>query len=411
MRVLFLSVSAGFGGAERVLLDAVTALRSRYPEWTLGVVCLAPGPLAGEFEALHVDVRVVPLPPRFAALGESGRSTLATVVGLAGSAWALRSYTRRLRTHMAAWRPDVVHANGLKADVLAAWAAPHSAQIVWHVHDYVGARRVSTVLLRRYARRVAFVIANSRSVATDLQKVLGARARIEIVHNGIDTGRFGPTGDTIDLDAAANLPPAPLGTIRVGLVATYARWKGHEVFLRALARIGHLPVRGYVVGGPLYETSGSQFSRSELERLARTLEIGDRVGFVPFQRDIAPVYRSLDIVVHASTRPEPFGLVVAEAMASGRAVIISDAGGVRELAAGDEDALMHPPGDADALASRIASLVKDAALRERLATHGRTKALRMFDRGHLATGLAGLYTSLETRAGAACGAHAGVPVR
>ena len=258
MRVLFLSVSAGFGGAERVLLDTVTALRQLHADWAIGVMCLAEGPLAADLVARSAEVRVLPLPRRFAALGESGRSAANTVAGLAANAWALRVYTRTLRAAMAAWRPDVVHANGLKAHVLAVWAAPPAAKVVWHVHDYVSARRVSSVLLRTHERRAAVVVANSESVAADVRGVLGGRARLAVVHNGIDTNAFVPEGNRLDLDVTAGLPAPPPGTIRVGLVATYARWKGHETFLRAMSQLGDLPVRGYIVGGALYETTGSQ---------------------------------------------------------------------------------------------------------------------------------------------------------
>src|SRR5205085_8086358 len=131
------------------------------------------------------------------------------------------------------------------------------------------------------------------------------------------------------------LPRAVPGTLRVGLVATYARWKGQEVFLDAAGRLAagrpELPVRFYVVGGPVYQTRGSQFSEGELRRLAAQRGLADRVGFVGFREDTAPVYRALDVVVHASTRPEPFGLTVVEAMACGRPVIVSRAGGAAEL--------------------------------------------------------------------------------
>ena len=410
MRILFLSVSAGLGGAERVLLDSVAALRTRHPQWTLSVVCLANGPLSGELAALGADVRVLPLPARFAAVGESGHSAAATLASLAGSAWALPSYTRRLRAHLSAWRPDIVHANGLKAHVLAAWASPRSDRVVWHVHDYVSTRRVSSVLLRHHAHRAAVVVANSHDVAADIRTVVGAHVRVEVVHNGIDTQRFHPIGHTIDLDAAAGLPPAPAGTCRVGLVATYARWKGHETFLRALAMVAAGHVRGYVVGGPVYQTSGSQFTRDELESIAGGLGLGERVGFVPFQRDVAPAYRALDVVVHASTKPEPFGLSVLEAMACGRPVIVSEAGGVRELVTDDEQGLTHPPGDVDALASRMASLLDDPARRERFGASGRQTAVALFDRARLANALADVYLSLGAAgAGADAISRGGVP--
>ena len=54
--------------------------------------------------------------------------------------------------------------------------------------------------------------------------------------------------------------------------------------------------------------------------------------------------RALDVVVHASTQPEPFGLVIAEAMACGRAVVVSSGGGAAEIVTPGEDALVHEVG-------------------------------------------------------------------
>ena len=108
--------------------------------------------------------------------------------------------------------------------------------------------------------------------------------------------------------------------VRIGLVATFARWKGHARFSTRSRRLPEsLPVRGYVIGGPVYETAGSQVSLDELRAAVAALGLEGRVGFTGFVEDAAQAMRALDVVVHASTEPEPFGLVIAEAMACARA--------------------------------------------------------------------------------------------
>ena len=104
--------------------------------------------------------------------------------------------------------------------------------------------------------------------------------------------------------------------------------------------------------------------------------------------------RSLDIVVHASTQPEPFGMVIIEAMACGRAVIASQAGGAAELFVDGEDALAHPPGDATALARQIERLARDPELRSRIGAAGRETAARHFGSRRLAGELLGLYRNM-----------------
>jgi len=406
MRVAFLSVSASLGGAERVLLDAVAVLRERCPDWQCLVVSLADGPLVPELESSGVEVRIVPLPPRFAALGESGRTATATLGAAASGVFGITSYVWTLRTELARWRPDVVHANGLKADVLAAWAAPRGSRVVWHLHDYIGARRVSSALLRHHSRRAAVAIANSASVANDARGAFGTRIRVAVLHNGIDTRRFTPHGPLLDLDDAAGLTAAPSGTVRLGLVATYAHWKGHEVFLRALAQLAGVPFRAYVVGGPVYQTSASQRSREELERMCWGLGLAGRVGFIGFQRDVAPIYRALDVVVHASTQPEPFGLVVAEAMACGRTVVASDAGGIREIVERERTGLLHRPGDVKGLVSQLRRVALDAALRTRLGAEAAWAVRARFARERFGARLVELYASLEPFAASARGVAA-----
>ena len=101
--------------------------------------------------------------------------------------------------------------------------------------------------------------------------------------------------------------------------------------------------------------------------------------------------RALDIVVHASTSPEPFGLVIAEAMACGRAVIYSQAGGAKEIATHGVSGLSHRPGNVLELAECMLTLINDTGLRARLGAAGREIAVRRFDRNRLASQFVPIY--------------------
>ena len=94
MRVLFVSPSAGLGGAERALVEACRALRTVAPDWPLGLVSLEDGPLLTEARSLGVEGLVLPLPQQFAATGESGRGRLATWLRLASSGPSAIGYSR-----------------------------------------------------------------------------------------------------------------------------------------------------------------------------------------------------------------------------------------------------------------------------------------------------------------------------
>jgi glycosyltransferase involved in cell wall biosynthesis len=400
LSVVYLSASGALGGAERSLLDLLASLRAAEPGWRLEVVAPEDGPLLEAVRALGVEGRVLAYPPALAGLGDAGaaggaRGAARLALGMLRAAPGSTRYLGRLASLLGEMRPDVVHTHGLKMHLLGARAAPAGARVVWHLHDFVSIRRAMAGLLRRSAPRVAGVIAVSRSVAEDAASVVGAEVPVRTVYNAVDLDRFRMLGPALDLDALAGVPPAPSGTLRVGLVATMGRWKGHAVFLRAVAALPReLPVRAYVVGGGIYRTAGSEVRVDDLRRLAAELGIADRVAFTGFVADAAAAMRALDVVVHASTQPEPFGLVIAEAMASGRAVIASAAGGAGEIVTDGYDALAVAPGDVDGLAGAIHRLALDPVLRESLARAGRETAVVRFDRARLAAEVAPLYRSL-----------------
>ena len=393
MKVVFLSPTGVLGGAELCLLDLLASFRNDRPGWSLKVLLGDDGPLRGAVADLGVPCELIPLPDRLAALGDAGLSLGSHGGGrlaLAGrgsrAALSAFAYRNRLRGRLRAESPDLVQTNGMKAHVLGAWAAPRGVPVVWHLHDYLGSRAVMARLLRWSSRRGVSGVAVSRSVAEDAARVLGPAVPVETVYNAADLARFSPgPSDGSWLDAASGLPPAPGGTVRVGLVATFARWKGHEVFLDAVARLPEgLPARFYIVGGPLYKSAGSQVSADELAAKAAALGLQGKVGFAGHQPEPSDVYRALDVVVHASTRPEPFGRVIVEAMACGRAVVVARTGGASELFEDGVSALGCPPGDPAALAAAIGRLVSDAGLREALGAGGRREAVARFDRSRLA---------------------------
>jgi len=293
--------------------------------------------------------------------------------------------------------PDLLHTNGFKMHVLGLWARQRGVPVLWHIRDHVFSRPVMARLLRSHARWCAAAVTNSHRVADDVRSVCAGRLKVYPIHNAIDLQDFSPSGPVLDLDKLARMRAPGCGTLRVGLLATMARWKGHEVFLRALSLLPvNLPIRGYVVGGALYDTESSECSTAELRSLAAKLCIAGKVGFVDFVDHPAAAIRALDIVVHASTEPEPFGRVIGEAMACGKALIASRAAGATELIAGGIDALLYGPGDASALAERIAMLANNAELRASLGQAGRNVAERRFDRARLARELIPIYEALAS---------------
>ena len=406
MRILFANPIGALGGAELFLLEIMQELRARAPDWDLHLVTGGDGPLLERATDLGATCHLLPFPDDVRTLGDSsahggansrGASTIRLMGRLIRSGHSGYGYVQRFRRLCGEISPDIVHSNGLKFHAVTGLAGCRPAKLCWLMHDYLGSRRFLSRTLPRLSGAVSLVWANSKSVAADAHQLMPGR-RIEVLYPGIDLEEFAPgPSDGAWLDAQCGRLPPSSDLLRIGLVATYARWKGQDVFLEAAAELVRrtpvAPVNFYIVGGPIYQTAGSQFSEDELRDLADSLALTDRVGFAPFQSDIARVYRSLDIVVHASRHPEPFGRTILEAMACARPVIATDAGGAAEIFSAGHDALGTAPGDVSGLADALSGLLGDPVLRRTLASRARTSALQ-FSRQRMGERLFQAYQAL-----------------
>ncbi|HET9696233.1 MAG TPA: glycosyltransferase family 4 protein, partial [Terriglobales bacterium] len=353
------------------------------------------GPLRKRVEVLNANTTVLPFPAEIAKLGDSAGGRASLLLKLLRSTPSAIQYRDALRAELQELRPQIIHSNGMKMHLLAAMAKPPTSKLIWHIHDYVGARPAMARLLRYFSKEANGAIAVSNSVADDARKALPG-VNVTTVLNCVDLDEFSPHGPRLDLDARCGLSPAPEACVRIGLVATMAWWKGHRLFLDAIAKLDcTLPVRGYVVGGSLYQTGSKQESVESLREYANALGLGDRIGFTGFLDEPATAMRALDIVVHASTQAEPFGRVIVEAMACRKAVISSAVGGAAEILAMGDIGETFACGSADSLAQAIETLVGNPLRREELASRSFDVARRHFGRARLQQELLRVYDALH----------------
>jgi len=382
-RGLFLSTSSSLGGAERVLIDLLYPWikEDLYPKPEIGVIEL--GPLIEILRKNKLETHLIEAHRRILEIGDSPsrkEKRLWQICKLVAAIPRLIPFIKKWKALITAKAPAWIHSTGIKTHLLSALATPPSTPVYWHIHDFIGQRPLVRKLLAFFWRPGISALAISDAVARDFKRNV-PKCPVKVWKNTVDTLKFQPeVCDSSQLDRAAGLNPEWNG-LRIGMVATYARWKGQDVFLKAASAIckKNTNVRFYIVGGPIYNTSGSQWGKIELVEMIEGLGISEYVGLIPFQIDTAKIFNSLDIVVHASTSPEPFGLVVAEGMACAKPVVAVLDGGAGEIGSHGIDCLGFSSSNSEDLTSKLLMLINDSEQRSKLGLAGRQKILREFD--------------------------------
>ena len=238
----------------------------------------------------------------------------------------------------------------------------------------VRTRHVSTTIRNRpttrwlYTHATRHIVTAGEALRRQLARDNGVPMdRITSIPTGIDLARFVP-GVAADARAHLRLPPQPT----LGIVATLRDWKGHEVLFEALAR-DREAWRGWtvvIVGDGPY--------RARLDARLAALGAADLVRFAGQQEDVVPWLQAMEIFVLPSWGEEGVPQAILQAMACAIPVVSTTVGAIGEAVDNGVTGLIVPPRDVAALGSAMARLRDDPALRARLGSAGRIRALRDF---------------------------------
>jgi glycosyltransferase involved in cell wall biosynthesis len=372
-RIRFVELSSGgvVGGSLTGALEIIAGLdRRRFaPSLTL----LEPKGIEAELVAAGVPVEVLPLPARQRD-GERTRLGRA-LVRLHDLGMVVVPRARALAASFRRDRPTLVYlVNGLTSNLDGVIAAALcGVPMICHEKGF---RRVGPVE-RLMSRWVDRAICMTDDIAAHY-RARGVRAhQFLTIPDGVDPSRF-TTGGGDRVRSEVGIPrDAPV----VGIVGHIQEWKGQTIVVEAVARARErVPeIRCLVVGG--VHRAGAEYAARLRELIARE-GLEDRVLLMGARRDVAACMSAMDVVLHASVTPEPFGRVLIEAMAAGRPLIAPREGGPREIVADGETGLLVPPRDPAALAAAIVALLSDPARRAAMSAAARARVETLFDIRH-----------------------------
>jgi glycosyltransferase involved in cell wall biosynthesis len=219
---------------------------------------------------------------------------------------------------------------------------------------------------RFFSRRLAVIITMSNWIADHMVQRGVSPANLRTIYDGIDPDRLPVTNPPAVMREQWGIGPDQRV---IGMVGNVREWKGQETVVRALIEVAKVrpEVVCVFVGAA---TAGDQQYQKKLNELIREAGIEANVRFTGYQAHVPDFINMMEFVVHASILPEPFGMVVLEAMAQRKAVVGSRAGGVIEMVVEGVTGYTFPPGDSEDLSQKMLTLLADPQLSKRMGSSG-----------------------------------------
>lgn len=365
-RVLFIDHSAALGGAELYLRDLLQA----FPSST--TLTFEDGPLQAALYDQGSRAEILPAARSVLDVKKHGswREMVRAALHLPHVVGHL---VKRARHY------DVLFANSQKALVVASiagWIA--GRPVVWNLHDiltgdhFSSATRIAAVWCANLL--VDRVIVNSEATREAFVAAGGHRQNTTLVYNGIDPAPF----DAVSTHQREALR-SDLGIGSVPCVGVFSRltpWKGQHILLEALTQLPD--VHALIVGDALFD-GDQEYAQSLRDRVAEAA-LQDRVHFLGFRSDVPALMKAVDVVVHTSTAPEPFGRVIVEGLLAQRPVVATRAGGATEIIDSGVNGYLVDPRNAGQLVSALERLFDNPAASRDLATAGQRMVVSQFDK-------------------------------
>lgn len=350
--ILFVHSSSELYGSDRSLLNIVKHIDKK--KYSIYVILPCPGPLADEMKKIRgVQVEIY-------EVAVLRRKNLSLKGGIQYLKEFIVSY-KYLKKFIREKRIDLVDTNTAVVFPGAIAAKHCKIKSIWHIREIIKSNienRVVSFMMNHYSD---FIIANSKATGKALRV---NQEKIQVVYNAVEEKT-----DSICCNAH--------GRKIVGMAGRINRWKGQKLFVDA-AEIVHkaMPDIVFEIAGEAY--AGEEYLKEDLLRYIKEKKLQETVLLLGQVNNMEKFYADLDIFVLPSIQPEPFGLVVIEAMEYGIPVIATNHGGPTEIITEGKDGFLVDYHKPDQMAECILRLMADEGKRKQMGMEGRKKKREYF---------------------------------
>jgi glycosyltransferase involved in cell wall biosynthesis len=373
-KVVFVESVGAMGGVQFSTLYLAQHLDPA--RWEPLVVCPATGDLAAACSQAGIRTHsLAEVAVRSTSISFGHDSRVPNPAAWLWNGVAMLVAARRLARFLSQTKPHLVVTKGLLPHFYGGLAT-HRLGIpcIWHVQDFISERFFG--LYRRVFSLAAcllpdHIIADGAAISRQLGAL---EDRVSVIHNGVDVNMFRPGIDGGRVRAELGLPAE--ATV-IGHVGRMTPWKGQHYLLEAFASIAREIPNAYLlfVGDPVFDNDSYQ---NKLLNLTARLGLEERVKFAGYRHDIPEVLASMNVFAFTSVEKDTSPLTLLSAMSSGLPIVAFDIEGVRELIDGDEQFLLVPLKDSEALARSLRKLLADEALQRRLGEAARQTVEKKF---------------------------------
>jgi glycosyltransferase involved in cell wall biosynthesis len=372
-KILYLDEIGRIDGAEVVLYNLVTNMdKDRFEPL---VVCGSEGNLVEKLRSENIQVCVLKMKETskltFSICGVKIFNPISAVVNaIYGIIYGLQFYLFLRKNTV-----DIVYTNTLLSNLFGSIPAKLTGKkLIWHEHNIQPPgfrRKFINVMARLFPDRIIAISNAVRSIYSSIPD----GPKIKIINNGIDLTKFHTTKHEQGLRDELNIPS---DFQVVAITAVLRPWKGQKYFLLAAKEIlrNYKKVKFLIVGDEVFSKDSGY--KDSLKNLTSELGIERDVIFTGFRTDIPRILSEIDILVSTSILPEPFSLIILEAMASGKPVVATRTGGVPEVVEDKLTAILVDPENSEQLSTAILRLLEDTEAAQEMGRAGRKRAEELF---------------------------------